>query len=300
MKLNFKCKITRKKHIFKNFFLDNNRMPKNFKSIQEEREYGRTRKQIQKINGESIEIKPYIIYSVYSDNVCCYVGMTSNLNQRIKAHKNSSKNFGSFFYDYVKDAGGWDKFVFKVAFHKETTKSDILIYENYFIKYLNPICNGVYPYISNADYNRIACQLGNELLPELDIKNISYRKNTPPMFVNLNPIIDSEETRTYVIYNIECMGKKYIGQTSDYIKRMSEHKENSKMLGINILYDHIYSCGGWENSNTCVVKLYEGVVTKKQALMLEAYYIKTKKPELNSIFPYISNTDLILLKKFIG
>lgn len=269
-------------------------MPKNFNSIEEKREYERTRKQIQKQTGTNKEKREYIVYSVHlKENwECVYVGMTSNLNERIRSHKSTSKRENSAFYNYVKEKGGWDNFHFNNAINKEaTTKGDILIYENYFIRYLNPICNGVRPYISNADYNRIADELGHPKIPDPVMRNLQYKKASTPKFEGLNPILDDQETRTYTIYKIECKGKIYVGQTFDTIKRFADHKENSKTYDINILYNHIYDSGGWEESKTEITTLWSGKVSKRQILKIEAYFIKKLKPELNSLFPYISAED---------
>ena len=276
-------------------------MPKKFNSIEEKREYERTRKQIQKENkGINNEKKNYIVYSVHlKENCeCCYVGMTHDLDQRIEKHKTTSKRENNFFYDYVKEKGGWDNFHFVVVTRKETISKDILIYENYFIRYLNPAYNSVRPYISNAEYNRIAIEMEHSLLlPVTEIKNFSYRKINVPKFVGLNPILDEEETRFYVVYKIQCMMEKsYVGQTYDTVQRFADHKENSKSTGINILYDHIYSCGGWENSK--ITYLYKGIVPKKRILLIEAYFIKKLKPELNALFPYISQTDFDFYHKY--
>lgn len=278
-------------------------MPKSFKSIDEKRGYERSRKKIQKENGLSNEKKEYIVYSVHLKNCeeCCYVGMTTNLSARILKHKSASKREESAFYDYVKEKGGWENFYFNNIIHKEITITSILKYESYFIRFLKPLCNSVRPYISNSEYNIIASELGHPLLPEPaipepEIKKFTYRNNNLPKFVGLNPITDEEETRVYTIYKIECAKKKiYIGMTHDPVERFLSHKENSQNRNINDLYDHIYDSGGWANVKITVE--LNGKMVKKRALLLESFFIRYLKPELNSLLPYICDTDFYRIKK---
>jgi group I intron endonuclease len=84
------------------------------------------------------------IYNCYKndDKDIFYIGSTKNLNQRILSHRVNAKKKNIFFYEYVRDNGGFDNFTFEI--YEELTDcstNELLRREKEIINLLNPYLN---------------------------------------------------------------------------------------------------------------------------------------------------------------
>jgi hypothetical protein len=82
--------------------------------------------------------------------------------------------------------------------------------------------------------------------------------------------------------------KCYVGSTTDFTRRKSEHKShcnntNSKNYNY-FVYEFIRDNGGWSNWNMIMIETYN-CNTKLECLARERYWIEQLKAELNSLIP---------------
>ena len=109
--------------------------------------------------------------------------------------------------------------------------------------------------------------------------------------------IDYQRTQIYkIVSNDLNMKELYIGSTTDFRKRKSEHKssccnENKKDYNYKI-YQTIRTNGGWENWSMISIESYpcnNGLETRR----LERYWYEKMKPTMNTSLPYISKEEKI-------
>ena len=94
------------------------------------------------------------------------------------------------------------------------------------------------------------------------------------------------------IYKLVCkdihITKIYVGHTTNWVKRKSNHKSNcnnsnSKMYDY-FVYQFIRENGGWDNFDMILIEEYE-CENKLQAEQRERYWVETLKAELNTNIP---------------
>ena len=105
--------------------------------------------------------------------------------------------------------------------------------------------------------------------------------------------IDFSKTLIYKIVckNTELCDKLYIGRTTNFVLRKSQHKVFSNQNKSNVyLYKVINEFGGWDNWEMQLLENYPCTNTN-DANERERYYIITLKAELNSVVAINSNTD---------
>ena len=109
--------------------------------------------------------------------------------------------------------------------------------------------------------------------------------------------IDYQRTQIYkIVSNDLNMKELYIGSTTDFRKRKSEHKssccnENKKDYNYKI-YQTIRTNGGWENWSMISIESYpcnNGLETRRR----ERYWYEKMKPTMNTSLPYISKEEKI-------
>jgi predicted GIY-YIG superfamily endonuclease len=100
-----------------------------------------------------------------------------------------------------------------------------------------------------------------------------------------------------VIYKIEHMEKPdllYVGSTTDFIRRKSEHKyicANSNVKNYNLkLYQMIRDNDGWESFKIMIIKEFP-CESKIQLIMEEEKYRKELQTTLNSCRAYRTNDE---------
>ena len=90
----------------------------------------------------------------------------------------------------------------------------------------------------------------------------------------------------YKIYQLDSPDIFYIGSTTNFSSRKSNHKKycNNKVSKKYKypLYQYIRAIGGFEKFNFEIVENYK-CNTKEEALIKEQYYIDLLKPKLNTI-----------------
>jgi len=88
--------------------------------------------------------------------------------------------------------------------------------------------------------------------------------------------------RNFVVYKLEICDHKYVGSTSNYLKRLSNHKSNTKLnRHNNKLYKKIRELGGWDNVNKQIIDCYESSDSNLKN-EIENYYIKFFNCNLNT------------------
>ena len=118
-------------------------------------------------------------------------------------------------------------------------------------------------------------------------------------------IIDYSKTK---IYKLVCkdihITKIYIGHTTNWIKRKSNHKSNCNNSNLKeydyFVYQFIRENGGWDNFDMILIEEYE-CENRLQAEQRERYWIETLKAELNTHIPsrtqneyYETNKETVL------
>ena len=90
----------------------------------------------------------------------------------------------------------------------------------------------------------------------------------------------------YKIYQLEIPEIFYIGSTTNFSSRKSNHKKycNNKVSKKYKypLYKYIRACGGWDNFTIEIIEKYQ-CKTKEYGLQKEQEYIDLLKPKLNSM-----------------
>ena len=90
-----------------------------------------------------------------------------------------------------------------------------------------------------------------------------------------------------IIYKIVCKDINikdcYVGSTTDFVRRKSEHKKKSKKSNIYI-YEFIRENGNWENWEMIEIEKYNAV-DKLDALKKERYFLEELKATLNKKIP---------------
>jgi hypothetical protein len=89
------------------------------------------------------------------------------------------------------------------------------------------------------------------------------------------------------IYQIYLNDDVYVGSTTNYNRRMIQHKSNCNNPNCQeyntLIYQFIRDNGGWDNFKKEVITVTDK--TDKELLELERYYIETLKSNLNSQIP---------------
>ena len=90
----------------------------------------------------------------------------------------------------------------------------------------------------------------------------------------------------YKIYQPEIPEMFYIGSTTNFSSRKSNHKKYcsnkvSKKYRYP-LYQYIRACGGWDKFEMCIIENYQ-CQSKGEGLQKEQEYIDLLKPKLNAI-----------------
>jgi len=101
-----------------------------------------------------------------------------------------------------------------------------------------------------------------------------------------------------VIYKIVCKDKNvkdnYVGHTTNFIKRKSNHKDATKTPTDKHysykLYQTIRQNGGWNNWDMIKIEDYN-CKTKEEACERELYYYNILKPNLNMKKPLLTNYE---------
>lgn len=90
-----------------------------------------------------------------------------------------------------------------------------------------------------------------------------------------------------IIYKIICNDEKicdcYVGHTTNFIKRKSDHKRNTLFHTYKI-YEFIRNNGGWENFTMLEIELYP-CENKTEARIRERYWYETLNSKLNTNKP---------------
>jgi hypothetical protein len=90
----------------------------------------------------------------------------------------------------------------------------------------------------------------------------------------------------YTFYQIECNGKRYVGSTIDFDRRIWQHQHNCCNIQSHQynfpVYQYIRANGNWTN---CKISILEksNYETKRYALMREEYWRMEKEATLNSV-----------------
>lgn len=102
---------------------------------------------------------------------------------------------------------------------------------------------------------------------------------------------DPEEVKMYFIYSISGFGKQYIGSTSDFNRRMREHKYNVPRQN-SPLYQFIRESGGWDLFQKAIIE--SRYMTLAEALTVEKVYIRQFNAELNALNtnPEVNGIDM--------
>ena len=104
-----------------------------------------------------------------------------------------------------------------------------------------------------------------------------------------------------VIYKIICNDASitdcYVGHTTNFIKRKSQHKTASSNESNNLkVYSFIRSNGGWTNFSMIQIEAYP-CETKEQALKRERHFIEELKASLNIVIPTRTNKEYRIQNK---
>jgi hypothetical protein len=100
--------------------------------------------------------------------------------------------------------------------------------------------------------------------------------------------IDYFKTVIYKIVSLDLGIKDcYVGSTTDFRKRKSQHKVHCKTLNFK-LYQFINSNGGWDNWDMIEIEKYP-CIDSNEARTRERYWVEELKAELNTRRP-ISTT----------
>ena len=99
----------------------------------------------------------------------------------------------------------------------------------------------------------------------------------------------------YRIINKETGENLYVGSTTNYNSRMSEHKTYCKNFPIHVrnrkIYQHIRSLGGWKFVDMIMVEEYRECQNDLQKRKKEREYIDELKPLYNTIMPFTTKEE---------
>jgi predicted GIY-YIG superfamily endonuclease len=110
-------------------------------------------------------------------------------------------------------------------------------------------------------------------------------------------VIDYSKT---VIYKIVCkdleIKDEYVGHTTDFDKRKSQHKTSSmstkKYTGSARVYEFIRKNGGWENWTMIEIEKFP-CKDSNEAKARERHWIETRKANLNMSIPIRGATERV-------
>lgn len=89
----------------------------------------------------------------------------------------------------------------------------------------------------------------------------------------------------------------YIGSTTNYEQRMSNHKTNYNKCRDCLIYNIMRNEGGWENFDKFIIEECDDNITKTDLKHLEQEYIKLLNPLMNTKKAYLSIEDLKLYRR---
>ena len=109
-----------------------------------------------------------------------------------------------------------------------------------------------------------------------------------------------------IIYKIVCNDLNvtdcYVGYTTNFTKRKTEHKRSVKSLDRNNshlkLYVTIRETGGWENWSMIEIEKYS-CLDVNEAKKRERHWYEILTPSLNMIYPIRSNLERERTEKYI-
>ena len=114
-----------------------------------------------KINHDLVKYGKSVIYKIFcrDENIIdCYVGSTTDFNQRKRQHKNSYNNEKSVGYNlpvyrFIRDNGGFDNWEFEVLENYPCRNKELLVKrERFWFEKLDSTLNGQYPQRSKKEY----------------------------------------------------------------------------------------------------------------------------------------------------
>jgi predicted GIY-YIG superfamily endonuclease len=174
-----------------------------------------------------------IIYGIYYNNECLYIGSTKNLKKRKRDHKSDCYNlkgnrYTRKIYHYIREnVNDWNELEWKIyeSVSYENKKS-LLSIEAEYIKYFNPIGNCEIP---GREYKESQQQYYQNNLDKIKEQRKQYRQN------NLDKI--KEKHKQYYQNNSDKIKEKIHCQICDcYISKnnFSRH-EKTKSHQLNLL-----------------------------------------------------------------
>ena len=101
--------------------------------------------------------------------------------------------------------------------------------------------------------------------------------------------IDYSKSVIYKIQSIHDDNLLYIGSTTDFTRRKSEHKSRHKTKKTK-LYEMIRGNGGWDSFNMIIIKKFP-CENKKELLIEEDCVMRELKSTLNNIRAYLSDEE---------
>ena len=173
----------------------------------------------------------YKIATKDSNNQNCYVGLTTNFNNRLVDHKKCAKavntkshNTHYKVYDFIRNNGGWDSFTMSVLESKAfDTEHEARVLERHYVETLNATLNGNTPSRTQKEYIEDTREHRRSYLLEWRKKNLELKKKLD---------------RDYYVRNKEHILCKYTCACGAIIANNSRLRHNTTQKHQTYLHGH--------------------------------------------------------------
>jgi hypothetical protein len=165
----------------------------------------------------------------------CYVGSTTNLNERRRQHKNAcnnenNKSYNINVYKFIRDNGGWGNWtvVLVESYPECKSREELFRFERYHMEQLEAMLNSSVPGRTQKEYKRNNSEKIKEYHKEYVKNNVDKIKEYHKEYIKNNKEYNKEYKKEYYQNNSEKIKEYYQNNSEKFKEYRKDNKEKDK------------------------------------------------------------------------